>query len=521
MTISFILTNPARPENIGAAARALKTMGFTDLRLVNPADHLGEQARRLAHGANDILETARGFKSLPDAIAGYDLVIGTSAKQKHSHQDYYPPGKLPELIISKKIETVAVVFGSEERGLSKAELGLCHLVSSIPLAEPYPSLNLAQAVMVYAYTLAPLGLEISPNQVSEIAPAEWATLRNKTAALLDKLNIEEGSQLHGRIIERLSALGTTDIHLLLSILGRIEQKIYSASPAISAVKMNKLGLTMEFHKYQALGNDYIVIDPRQLKVDLTPGQIIRICHPHLGVGSDGILVGPYPSSTGDFGLRLFNPDGGEFEKSGNGLRIFCRYLWDRNLVGAEEFTIDTPGGLVRAMVFENGRRVKVEMGQISFDSTRIPVAGPPREVLNEIMNVNGTDYHYCAVTIGNPHCVVIPEQVSVELAHSVGPVFETAPRFPNRTNVQFLEIIDRNNIHIEIWERGVGYTLASGSSSCAAASVAHKLGHCDNSITVHCAGGDIEIEIGDDYYITMTGAVTKVCSGLLADEVFD
>lgn len=278
---------------------------------------------------------------------------------------------------------------------------------------------------------------------------------------------------------------------------------------------------MEFHKYQALGNDYIVIDPKVLDKDLTPEQIIRICHPHLGVGSDGILVGPYKSEAGDFGLRLFNPDGGEFEKSGNGLRIFCRYLWDQKLAGDEEFSIDTPGGIVKAQVFENGRQVRVEMGQVSFDSTKIPVEGMPREVLNETMTVEGVDYRYCAVTIGNPHCVVIPEKVSAALAHRIGPAFETAPRFTNRTNVQFLGLIDRNNIRIEIWERGVGYTLASGSSSCAAAAVAHKLGHCDRQITVHCTGGDIEIEIDENYFITMTGAVTKVCTGVLTDEAFD
>ncbi|MFH1853010.1 MAG: diaminopimelate epimerase [Candidatus Neomarinimicrobiota bacterium] len=278
---------------------------------------------------------------------------------------------------------------------------------------------------------------------------------------------------------------------------------------------------MDFHKYQALGNDYIVIDPKVLTTDLTPEQIIRICHPHLGVGSDGILVGPYKSERADFGLRLFNPDGGEFEKSGNGLRIFCRYLWDQKLVGQEEFSIDTPGGVVQAQVSANGRRVRVEMGQVSFDSTRIPVAGPPREVLNETLTVNGADYRYCAATIGNPHCVVVPDRVSAELAHAVGPAFETAPRFPNRTNVQFLEIIDRHNIRIEIWERGVGYTLASGSSSCAAAAVARRLGYCNDQITVHCAGGDIEISIADDWSVTMAGAVTKVCTGQLATEAFD
>ncbi len=277
---------------------------------------------------------------------------------------------------------------------------------------------------------------------------------------------------------------------------------------------------MEFHKYQALGNDYIVIDPTQLSAALTPEQIIRICHPHLGVGSDGILVGPYKSENSDFGLRLFNPDGSEFEKSGNGLRIFSRYLFDRDLVQTEEFTINTRGGIVRALVHPGGHAVSVEMGRVSFDSAKIPVTGPAREVLNETISVAGQNYRYCAATIGNPHCIVLPDQVTAELARRIGPAIETAARFPNRTNVQFMEIIDSNNIRIEIWERGVGYTLASGSSSCAAAAVAHRLGYCNQQITVHCAGGDIDINIANEFFITMTGTVNKICDGELASEMF-
>lgn len=277
---------------------------------------------------------------------------------------------------------------------------------------------------------------------------------------------------------------------------------------------------IEFAKYQALGNDYIVINPSTLKGDLTRDQIIRICDVHYGVGSDGLLVGPLPAEEGAFGLRLFNPDGGEFEKSGNGLRIFSRYLWDQKLVNDEEFFIDTPGGVVKARVSENGRVVQVEMGQVSFDSVKIPVEGPAREVLNETMNVKGVEYCYSAVTIGNPHCVVMPEGVSADLACEIGPVFEKAPRFTNRTNVQFMEVVDRDNIRIEIWERGVGYTLASGTSSCAAATVAHKLGYCGQQITVHCAGGDIAIEIASDFSVTMTGPVTKICTGTIFPEAF-
>lgn len=277
---------------------------------------------------------------------------------------------------------------------------------------------------------------------------------------------------------------------------------------------------MNFYKYQALGNDYIVIPPDHLGAALTAAQIIRICDRHYGVGADGILLGPLPTQAADFGLRLFNPDGGEFEKSGNGLRIFARYLWDAGLASDAPFTIMTPGGLVTAQIFDRGRRVQVDMGQVSFDSTKIPVLGPPREVLNEPMTVAGETVHYCAATVGNPHCVVLMETVDAALAHRLGPLIEHEPRFPNRTNVQFMQVLDRNNIRIEIWERGAAYTLASGSSSSAAAAVAHRLGLCDQEINVHCPGGVIEIAIGDDWSIRMTGAVTRVCHGEMAEEAF-
>jgi diaminopimelate epimerase len=276
---------------------------------------------------------------------------------------------------------------------------------------------------------------------------------------------------------------------------------------------------MNFAKYHALGNDYLVMEPAAIEGYLTAAVIRLICHPHYGVGGDGLLVGPLPSQTCDFRLRLFNPDGVEFEKSGNGLRIFARYLWDKGLVQNEPFTIETPGGAVQAQVWPGGRRVTMEMGQASFDSGRIPVTGPPREVLRETIMVDGQELLFCAVTMGNPHCVVLREGVSAEGVQRWGPLIEYDPRFPNRTNVQFMSVLDRRNIHIEIWERGVGYTLASGTSSCAAAAVAHRLGRCDNQITVHMPGGQIEITIGGDYAITMTGGVTKICDGKLAGEM--
>ncbi len=274
-------------------------------------------------------------------------------------------------------------------------------------------------------------------------------------------------------------------------------------------------------KYHGLGNDYIVIDPADLPGELTPASIQRICDRHYGAGSDGILLGPLPTSVADFGLRIFNPDGSEAEKSGNGLRIFARHLWERGLVRQEPFTIATAGGLVSAQVAQDGRMVTVEMGRVSFDSREIPVTGPTREVLNETLLVGNVALCICAATLGNPHCVVLREQVSAEEAQGLGPLVETDPRFPRRTNVQFLRVIDRTHVHIEIWERGAGYTLASGSSACAATAVAHRLGLCDEQVTVSMPGGSLEISIAPDWNVTLRGPVIRVWQGSLCEEAFD
>jgi diaminopimelate epimerase len=279
---------------------------------------------------------------------------------------------------------------------------------------------------------------------------------------------------------------------------------------------------MLFHKYHALGNDYIVLDPADTPShgEPTEAQIRVICHRNFGVGSDGILWGPLPSSKADFGLRIFNPDGSEAEKSGNGLRIFSRYLLDKGHAKANTFTVETPGGVVDVEIKDKGALITVAMGSVSFDSARIPVTGAHREVVGETLTVDGRAFTFTAATIGNPHCVIPVEDLSAELARRYGPAIEVHPLFPRRTNVQFMRVIDRSTIQIEIWERGAGYTLASGSSSSAAAAVAHRLGLVDRLVSVRMPGGVIAIEIGDGFSIRMTGTVTRVADGTMDPELF-
>jgi diaminopimelate epimerase len=279
---------------------------------------------------------------------------------------------------------------------------------------------------------------------------------------------------------------------------------------------------MKFSKYHALGNDYIVLDPADYPQwgTPTPAQVRVICHRNYGVGSDGILWGPVVSSKADFGLRIFNPDGSEAEKSGNGLRIFSRYLLDQGRRKGSKATIETAGGVVSAELRDSGALITVAMGSVSFDSRAIPVKGPAREVLRESIESQGRTFSYSAATIGNPHCVIPVDDLSPELARRHGPDIEVNPLFPNRTNVQFLKVLDRSTIQIEIWERGAGYTLASGSSSSAAAAVARKLGLVDSSVAVRMPGGTIKIEIGENFSILMTGTVNKIADGELHADLF-
>jgi diaminopimelate epimerase len=277
---------------------------------------------------------------------------------------------------------------------------------------------------------------------------------------------------------------------------------------------------MKFTKYHGLGNDYLVIEPQELIRPPTEAQIRRICDRHYGPGSDGILLGPLASEVADFALRIFNPDGSEAEKSGNGLRIFARHLWETGRVSAasHNFSVETLGGVVTCRVGRQNRRdgslqVTVEMGRVSFDSQDIPMTGPPRKVINETMVIHGETLTFCAASLGNPHCVVLRPQVSETEARRLGPLIEQLAAFPRRTNVQFLQSIDAVSIRIEIWERGAGYTLASGSSSCAAAAVAHRLGLCGPQVQVNMPGGRLLVKLSPAWEARLTGPVHKVYQG--------
>ncbi len=277
-----------------------------------------------------------------------------------------------------------------------------------------------------------------------------------------------------------------------------------------------------FVKGHGLGNDYIVLEGKDLDFPLTPLAVQRLCHRNWGIGSDGILL-RVDSSKADFGLRIFNPDGSEAEKSGNGLRIFAKYLYDHGRTKKTTFTVETKGGVVECQCHLVGGRVasvNVEMGRATFRAPDIPMNGPDREVVGVPLQVNDHFLKVTAVSVGNPHCVVFTDKLDEAEAKRLGPLIERHPAFPNRTNVQFAKVLGRNRLEIRIWERGAGYTLASGSSSCGAACAAVKNGLCDHGpVTVVMPGGQLTIEVRPDWSLRLQGPVEEVCAGTLSPDL--
>jgi diaminopimelate epimerase len=277
-----------------------------------------------------------------------------------------------------------------------------------------------------------------------------------------------------------------------------------------------------FVKSHGLGNDYFTLNEAELSFSLNEKNIQLLCDVHYGIGSDGILL-KVASSKADFGLKIFNPDGSEAEKSGNGLRIFAKYLYDYGHTSGKVFTIETLGGVVTAEISgeTNGKanRVKVDMGKANFNSHQVPVLCDETECLDHPLNMIDETYLINCVSVGNPHCVVVCTKLTKAEILKHGAEIENHPMFPNRINVQFAKVISRNEVEILIWERGAGYTLASGSSSCAVAAVMVKKGLTDRKMTLKMPGGTLQIEIDEAWNIRMEGEVKEIASGYLSDEL--
>lgn len=265
-------------------------------------------------------------------------------------------------------------------------------------------------------------------------------------------------------------------------------------------------------KYHGLGNDYLVFDPNRNKLRLSPANVRLLCDRNFGVGADGVVEGPLLEDE-RISVRIWNSDGSMTENSGNGVRIFAKYLKDGGYVQKKNFAIHTQGGEASIHYLnEEGTRLKVSMGKVSFWSDEVPVEGPRREIVNETMVFGRIPYPVTCVNIGNPHCVILMDEISKELVCRIGGYSENARQFPAKINTQIMKVLDRTHIQTEVYERGAGYTLASGTGCCAAAAAAYRLGLTDPKVIVQMPGGTLEVEIEEDGQVLMTGDVGYVGS---------
>jgi len=275
-------------------------------------------------------------------------------------------------------------------------------------------------------------------------------------------------------------------------------------------------------KFHVLGNDYLVVDPTRAPFEPDPKLIQALCDRRLGIGSDGLLLGPtaVPGHPEAFGLRIFNPDGSEAETSGDGIRIFGRYLLEAGHAKSLACCIHTLGGHfdVRFLAAD-GSLAQVDMGLPSFRAGDIPFTGIAAhlEVLETPLFLPTGPITITALNLGNPHCIIFPGEVSPANARRLGPKIERHPEFPERVNVLLVEVTSRERLRIEIWERGAGYTPASGSSA-AAAAACRRLNLIDPHVTVNMPGGSLDIDFSPEGRVLMTGPVQPIFQGHLHPE---
>jgi len=271
-----------------------------------------------------------------------------------------------------------------------------------------------------------------------------------------------------------------------------------------------------FTKLHGLGNDYLFIDAAEHPVS-DPAALSRaMSHRHLGAGSDGIIL-VLPGDEHPFKMRIFNADGSEAETCGNGIRCFAKYVYERGMTRDTGFTIETLAGPNRVtLTVENGKvlSVRSNMGRPRFERAEIPMTGPAGEVREEPLTVDdGRVFRVTCANIGNPHAVVFVDDAKAVNLADVGPRIENHPAFPKRTNVEFVNVLDRDNMVMRIWERGSGITMASGSGSCGSALAAMITDRVNRRVNVHLVYGVLGIEWAGDGCVYQEGPATEAYSG--------
>lgn len=283
---------------------------------------------------------------------------------------------------------------------------------------------------------------------------------------------------------------------------------------------------MKFTKLHGLGNDYVYVNcfEEDLSIVDLPELARRVSNRNFGIGGDGLIL-IMPSDRADFRMRVFNNDGSEAKNCGNGLRCVSKYVYDHGLTQQTTFTVETLGGTVTPVVSlgADGKvdQVTIDMGEPRFERAAIPMTGIPEErVREEVIEVDGTSFTMTAVSMGNPHAILFVDEVKEEEVRHFGPIIEYHEWFPERTNVEFIQILNQEEILFRVWERGSGVTLACGTGACAAAVAAHLSGKTGRKVTVHLAGGDLFIEWKEaDNRVYMTGPATEVFSGTYLGEI--
>lgn len=276
-------------------------------------------------------------------------------------------------------------------------------------------------------------------------------------------------------------------------------------------------MSLTYTKMHGLGNDYLFIETDKNAVDNPEALSRAMSHRHLGAGADGIIL-IMPGESTDFRMRMFNADGSEAETCGNGIRCFAKYVYEHGLTSATDFVIDTLGGPNHVQLSsDDGRIVSVRsnMGSPKFERAEIPMEGPDGRVIEEDLDLgNGEIVQVTCVNVGNPHSVVFVDDATAVNLMAIGPKIENHPKFPQRTNVEFVNVIDRENIVMRIWERGSGITMASGSGSCGAALASMITDRVDRKVNVHLVYGTLGIEWAEDDNVYQEGPATEVYTGV-------
>lgn len=275
---------------------------------------------------------------------------------------------------------------------------------------------------------------------------------------------------------------------------------------------------LRFTKMQGAGNDYIYVNGLAQVVENPSEVAIRLSDRHFGIGSDGLVI-IHPSDIADFRMQMFNSDGSEAEMCGNATRCVGKYVYDNGLTTKKEITLETKAGIKYISLLggdEKSRKVTVDMGEPILDTELIPVDIDEQPVLNYPLDIAGKIWRISCVSMGNPHAVVFTEGIENFDLPVLGPMFETHPVFPKKTNTEFIEVVDRKTLNMRVWERGAGETLACGTGACAAAVAAVLNDYCDRKITIHLRGGDLEIEWREsNNHVYMTGEAVTVFEGTI------